>query len=101
MNWYKKTAQEHDPIVITSYSSEIGELGISFNGGKTYRYLDVNPFTYMKIYKLLKVKNYKTVNKILKNISEGNKRKQLTQRGYTEREEQEMINELINKGILN
>ena len=100
MNWYKKTAQEYAPIAITSYFPNTGELGISFNGGKTYKYIDINSFTYDKIYKLLKVKNYKTVNSILKNISENNKKKQLTQRGYTAKEEQEMVNELINEGIL-
>ena len=43
MNWYK-IAQQPAPIAITSYSTPIGELGISFNGGKRYIYYDVSPF---------------------------------------------------------
>ncbi len=99
MNWYKKT-QNYAPIAITSYFPGTGELGISFNGGKTYKYQDINSRTYDEIYKLLKVKNYKTVNSMLRTISEKNKKKQLTQRGYTAQEEEEMTNELINEGIL-
>ena len=92
MNWYKKS-QEYAPIAITSYFPGTGELGISFNGGKIYKYIDINSFTYDKIYKLLKVKNYKTVNSILRTISEKNKKNE-------EENREEILNELYERGYL-
>ena len=68
MNWFKQT-QQAPPIAIVSYIPEYGELGISFRGSKKYVYSDVSPFLYEKINILLRVKNYKEVQKILKNLS--------------------------------
>ncbi len=92
MNWYKK-AQEIRPIAITSYFDSIGELGISFSGGKTYIYPDVSPFLYEKINILLRVKNYREVSKILRRISENSKKNE-------EKEREEILNDLYNRGIL-
>ena len=91
MNWYKKS-QLNIPIQIVSYIPEYGELGISFNRGKKYIYPDVNPFTYNKIHTLLRVKNYKQVQKILKNLS--------ANRPDTEEEKQQMLDELYDSGLL-
>ena len=91
MNWYK-IAQQFAPIAITSYS-KIGELGISFNGGKKYIYYNVSPFDYDKIRALLRVKNYREVQKILKNLSKN--------RHDTEEEKQQMLQQLYDEGYLN
>ena len=91
MNWYKK-AQNIKPISITSYT-HIGELGISFSGGKTYIYPDVSPFLYEKISTLLRVKNFREVSKILRRISENSKNNE-------EKEREEILNDLYERGIL-
>jgi len=92
MNWYK-IAQQVLPISIVSYSPNIGELGISFNGGKKYIYLDVSPFLHDKINTLLRVKNYKKVNEILRNIS-------VKKEEETPADKGEMLNELYEEGLL-
>ncbi len=84
MNWFKQ-AQQYSPIAIVSYDHD-GNLGISFNGGKKYNYPDVSPFYYNKIQTLLKVKNYRKAQEILKNLS-GNML-------HTEEEKQQMLSEL-------
>ena len=91
MNWYKK-AQQNIPIRIISYIPQHGELGISFNRGKKYIYPNVTPFTYSRIQTLLKVKNYREVQKILKNLS--------INRPDTKEEKQEMLDELYEEGLL-
>jgi len=90
LNWYKKAQNNTNPIVITFYNS-YGELGVSFNGGKTYIYLNVNPYVYDKIKRLLRNKNYREVNKILKNISG---------KGKEEDNRKEILDELYERGIL-
>ena len=90
-NWYKK-AQQNIPIQIVSYIPEHEELGISFNSGKKYIYPNVTPFTYNRIQTLLKVKNYRAVQKILKNLSNN--------RPDTKEEKNEMLDELYNRGLL-
>ncbi len=90
-SWYKR-AQKIVPISIVSYFPNIGELGISFNRGKTYIYPDVSPFLYDRINTLLRVKNYKEVNKILKNISENNKNNEKEDR-------EEILNDLYDREI--
>jgi hypothetical protein len=89
-NWYKK-AQQANPISIISYNST-GELGISFNGGKAYVYPNVSPFVYKKIQTLLRVKNYKKVQDMLKNLSANNQE--------TEEDRQQMLNQLYEDGHL-
>ncbi len=91
MNWYKKS-QEIKPISIISYN-HIGELGISFNGGKTYIYPDVSPFLYEKINILLRVKNFREVSRILRKVSENSKENK-------EKEREEILNDLYDRGIL-
>ena len=91
MNWYK-TAQQYAPIAIISYIPGYGELGISFNGGKKYIYPKVNPPLYNKIENLLKFKNYKKVQQILKNISDN--------RPDSEEEKQQMLDQLYDEGYL-
>jgi len=91
MNWYK-IAQQPAPIAIISYFASIGELGISFNGGKKYVYQDVSPFHYNKIMTLLRVKNYRAVQAILKNLS--------INRPDTEKEKQQMLQQLYDEGYL-
>ncbi len=91
MNWYKKS-QEIKPIAIILYN-QIGELGISFSGGKTYIYPGVSPFLYEKISILLRVKNYREVSKILRRISENSKKDE-------EKEREEILNDLYERGIL-
>ena len=91
MSWYKK-AQQVVPISIVSYFPNIGELGISFNGGKTYVYPDVSPFLYERIDTLLRVKNYREVSKILKNISKKEEK--------TPEDSDEMVDELYDRGDL-
>ena len=91
MNWYK-TTQQYNPIAIISYVPEYGELGISFNGGKKYIYPGVSPFIYNKIQTLLRVKNYKKVQKILKNLSDN--------RPDSEEDKQQMLDQLYDEGYL-
>ena len=67
MNWYK-LSQQILPISILSYN-DYGELGISFSGGKKYVYPNVSPYIYNRISALLKNKNYKKVQQMLKNLS--------------------------------
>lgn len=90
MNWYKK-AQEFPPIAITSYDS-YGNLGITFNGGKKYVYPDVSPYYYDYIKKFLKVKNYKKVQEILKNLSLSSP--------TSEEDKQVMLDQLYDEGYL-
>ena len=92
MNWYK-TSQKYAPIAIISYIPEYGELGISFNGSKKYIYPGVTPFNYNEIQILLRVKNYKKVQKILKNLS--------ANRPDSEEDKQQMLNQLYDEGYLN
>ena len=80
------------PISIISYSDETGELGISFNSGKKYIYPNVSPFVFDKIEKLLKIKNYKEVQKMLKNLSDN--------QPDTEEDKQQMLNQLYEEGYL-
>jgi hypothetical protein len=75
MNWYK-IAQTSDippppPIRVVSYFPKIqeGELGISFNGGKKYVYPKVPNPLHERIERLLGKKNYKAVEKILRNLT--------------------------------
>ncbi|MHA1469476.1 MAG: hypothetical protein ACTSSP_02810 [Candidatus Asgardarchaeia archaeon] len=78
MNWYKISQQYRPaPIVITSYD-QAGELGISFNGGPTYTYYNVSPYWMEKIRTLLRYRNYKAVNKALKNFSNKEKQQNMT-----------------------
>ena len=67
MNWYKQS-QQYAPIAIVSYNQTYNELGISFNGGPKYTYYKVNPYHYNQIENLLNRKNYKAVEKILRNF---------------------------------
>ena len=90
MNWYKK-AQQIPPIAILSYNS-YGDLAVSFNGGKRYVYPDVTPDDYNYMKNLLKVKNYKKVQEILKNMS--------ANRPETEEDKQQMLNQLCDEGEL-
>lgn len=92
MSWYR-IAQQVLPITIVSYSPNIGELGISFNGKKTYIYPNVSPFLYERIDKLLRVKNYKEVSKILRNISPKKEEE-------TSADKDEMLDELYERGLL-
>lgn len=87
MSWYKK-AQEYPPIAITSYDS-YGDLGITFNGGKKYVYENINPADYNRIDTLLRKRNYRAAQKILANWSP-----------KKEENEQEMLEELYERGIL-
>ena len=70
MNWYKLSydLRNSPPIAIVSYSQD-GRLGISFDGGDPYHYYDVSPFQERYIRKLLSVKNYGYVRKLLPNFS--------------------------------
>jgi len=78
VNWYKICQQYRPaPIVITSYN-QAGELGISFNGGPTYTYYNVSPYWEERIRKLLRYRNYKEVNKVLKNFSDKEKQRNMT-----------------------
>ena len=61
--------------------------------GKKYIYPDVNPYVYNKINTLLRVKNYKEVQKILKNLS--------INRPDTEEDKQQMLDQLYNEAYLN
>ena len=72
MNWYKKS-QNPEPIEITVNNDTYNELGISFNGSKTYYYPNVNKQTRNYISFLLSRKNYKAVEKKLREILEKNK----------------------------
>ncbi len=92
MNWYR-TAQQIAPIAIVSYFPNIGELGISFNGGKKYVYLDISPFLYDRMNVLLRVKNYREVSKILRNLSPKKEEE-------TPADRDEMYDELVGKGLL-
>jgi len=92
MNWYR-TAQQVAPIAIISYFPNIGELGISFNGGKKYAYPNISPFLYDRINVLLRVKNYKKVSEILRNISPKKEEE-------TSVDRDEMLDELYEKGLL-
>ena len=76
MNWYKKSQNDKPaPINITSYRDTYEELGISFNGSKTYHYPHVNKHIYREIAFLLSKKNYRAVEKKLKDILQKNKDK--------------------------
>ena len=86
-----KQAQQIPPISIISYDN-YEDLTISFNGGKKYIYPNVTPDDYNYIRKLLRVKNYKKVQEILKNIS--------ANRPDTEEDKQQMLNQLYNEGHL-
>jgi hypothetical protein len=68
MNWFKES-QLIRPIAITFYNS-YGELGISFQGSKTYTYPNVPPPLYEKIKYLLKERRYPTVYRILQNLKQ-------------------------------
>ena len=91
MNWYK-TAQNVAPITIVSYIPSYGELGISFNGSKKYIYEKINPRDYNYLENLLKNKNYKKAQEILRRWSLKNKE--------TEGDKQEMVDELYERGYL-
>lgn len=92
MNWYR-TAQQVTPIAIVSYFPNIGELGISFNGGKKYVYPNVSPYLYDRINVLLRVKNHREVSKILRNLSPKKEEE-------TQEDRDEMLNELYDGGLL-
>ena len=68
MNWFKDS-QLVRPIAITFYNS-YGELGISFNGSKTYTYPNVPPPLYKKIQYLLKERNYPSAYRILQTLKQ-------------------------------
>ena len=91
MNWHKR-AQKIAPISIISYIPSYEELGISFNGGKKYIYPNVNPFIYNQIRNLLKVKNYRKVQEILKNLSVKQKE--------TNEDKKQMLDQLYDEGHL-
>lgn len=73
MNWYKQAKYDFPPISILSYDG-YGDLSISFNGGKKYVYPDVSPFYKDKIDFLLRKKNYKAVDVLLRNLSRTSKK---------------------------
>lgn len=91
MNWFKQ-AQQYAPIAIVSYVPSSGELGIVFNGGKKYTYKNINPPNYEYIDSLLKNRNYRKAQEVLKSWS--------LKREETEEDKQEMLNELYDRGIL-
>lgn len=90
MNWYKIAQQQYAPIAIVSYFK--GDLGIVFNGGKKYTYEKINPDDYANLDRLLKHKNYKAAQEILRNWS--------PKKEETEEDRQEMLNELYERGVL-
>ncbi len=69
-----KQSQQYAPIAIVSYIPEYAELGISFNGRKKYVYPGVSPYIYEQIRNLLKYKNYRKVQEMLKNLSINDKK---------------------------
>lgn len=90
MNWFKQ-AQQYPPIAILSYDN-YGDLAVSFNGGKKYVYPNVTPDNYNYIKSLLRNKNYRKVQEILKNISDA--------RPDSEEDKQQMLNQLYEEGHL-
>ena len=70
MNWYK-IAQKYAPIAIASYSND-GTLGIVFNGGNKYIYENINIDNYGYLDSLLKNRNYRKAQEVLKNWSSKN-----------------------------
>ena len=73
MNWYK--VANKFPIQMTTYSANLegGRITIFFEGKGPYYYYGVSPFLYNKIKGLLYYKNYPTVSKILKRLSDSKK----------------------------
>ena len=71
MNWFKGSQQVPPiaprPIAITFYNNR-GEMGISFNGSKTYTYPNVPPPLYGKVKLLLGKKNYSAAYRILQSL---------------------------------
>jgi len=93
MNWYKKAQQRIYPIMIAFYNHSTGDLGVSYNGGKTYVYPNISPYQKEYLEKLLGVKNYSTVSKFLKGITpKGN--------NVEQHDKNETMEELHNRGIL-
>ena len=96
MNWYKES--QSVPIQWLSFSQYpgdvYGEMGISFNGGQKYIYKDVSFDESEKIRKLLRNKNYSFVNKLLRNISDRQKKED------TKEDKEEILNELYEREIL-
>jgi hypothetical protein len=93
-NWYKESQQI--PIQILSYMEQTGELKILFPAGKIYTYYDINPYDYDKLYLLLKKRNYKAAEKLLRSLSEKYKKN----KDYTKEEKDEFLNELYEEGYL-
>lgn len=96
-NFSIKTAQFNPvvPIRIVSYEPSYGgKLEISFRGGRNYKYPNVSPYLYNYIASLLSHRNYKSVEKILRNISP------LKEKDYTEEEKTQMLEELYKGGLL-
>lgn len=87
-----KKSQTDSPIDIYSYNKTDEELKILFKNKGPYTYYNVNPDMYNKIKYLINKKNYHAVNKILRNISKNTP--------YTEKEKEEMLNQLYEEGYL-
>ena len=90
MNWYK-IAKQYATIAIVSYSYD-GTLGIVFNGGKKYIYENINIDNYGYLNSLLKNRNYRKAQEILKSWSSKNEE--------TDEDRQEILNELYDRDIL-
>ncbi len=105
MNWYKKAQQA--PMQFSGWSKEpisgMGKMSILWKG-KRYIYQDISREEANYISKLIGHKNYSVASKTLRSYSDRYKRKierqNLTSRGYLPEEEQEMLNEFEEEGIL-
>ncbi len=105
MSWYKKAQQI--PIKFLSWaahhSDEDGEMAIAY-GNKRYVYKDISREEANKMSYMLGKGYFPNAAKKLKFYSNRYKKKmeqqQLTPRGHTPQEEQQMLKELENEGLL-
>lgn len=104
MNWFKKAQYTPPPIQIVGWKiykpETTGTMSISFNGGKAYPYEGISVKEYYYIRSLLGHKNYSTAAQQLKIYEDRQREQQLQPTGYTRKEEQEMLDELEQAGLI-
>ena len=106
MNWFKQSQQE-PPIRFLGWSIEpfdvTGNMRISFRG-VDYTYQDISREEANHISFLLSRKNYRATEKKLRFYSDRYKKKQekkeLTPRGHTPQDENNMLDQLYDEGHL-
>ena len=103
MNWYKK-AQSVTPIQYLGfkiYKPEVtGEMYILFGGNRKYTYHGIYEDEANHMSSLLAKKNYRAAGQKLRDYKTRYDNQQAQTTGYTSEEEQQMLDELEQNGLI-